>query len=72
MQPVFQFADDVGEVGEGALFRLQHVDAFDRFPQLALVFEVQPIALFVAFDQDAEEAEQELQVLFRRLEARRD
>jgi hypothetical protein len=33
VQPFFQLADDVGEVRDGALVRLQHVHALDRIPQ---------------------------------------
>ena len=60
MQALFQFADDVGEVGDGALVRLQHIHALDAIPQLALLFEVQPVTLAVAFDQHTEEAEREI------------
>ena len=58
------------EVRDGALVRLQHVHALDGIPQLALFFEVEPVTLLVALDQHAEEAEQELQVLFCRRQAR--
>ena len=64
MQAVLQLADDVGKVGDGALCRLQHVHALDGIPQLALLFEVEPVTLLVALDQHAEEAEEELHVLF--------
>jgi hypothetical protein len=43
-----------------------------RIPQLALFFEVEPVTLVVAFDQHAEEAEEELQVLFRGRQAKMD
>ncbi len=66
MQPIFQFADDVGEVRDRALFGFEHIDALDGVPELALFLEVEPVTLLVALDQHAEEAEEELQVLLRR------
>ncbi len=72
MQTLLQLADDVGEVGDGALLRLQHVHALDGIPQLALFLEVEPVTLSVAFDQHAEEAEEKLQVLFASAAARTD
>ena len=71
MQAVLQLADDVGEVGDGSLLRLQHVYPLDRIPQLALFFEVEPVTLLIALDEHAEEAEEELQVLFGRRERER-
>ncbi len=62
MQAFLQFANDVRKVRDGALGRLQHVHALDGIPQAALFFEVQPVPLFVAFDQHTEEAEEKLQV----------
>ena len=62
MQAFLQLANDVRKVRDGALGRLQHVHALDGIPQAALFFEVQPVPLFVALDQHAEEAEEELQV----------
>ena len=72
VQPILQLAEDVGEVRDRALFRFEHVNAFDPVPELALLPEVQPIALVVALDQRPEEAEEELQVLFCAAEARTD
>src|ERR1039458_8219542 len=62
MQAFLQFANDVRKVRDGALGRLQHVHALDGIPQAALFLEVQPVPLFVAFDEYAEEAEEELEV----------
>src|SRR5208282_393561 len=64
VQAFLQLANDVRKVRDSALGRFQHVHALDGIPQPALFFEVQPVPLFVALDQYAEEAEQELQVLF--------
>ena len=72
MQAVLQLSDDVGEVGYCALLWLQHVHPLDGIPELALFFEVQPVTLLIALDQHAEEAEEELQILFGRLQARTD
>ena len=71
MQPLLQLADNVAEVGDGALFRLQHVHPLDRIPQLALFFEVEPVTLLIALNQHTEEAEEELQVLFARCKRER-
>ena len=60
MQTVLQLADDVGEVGDGPLLRLQHIHALDSVPQLSFFLEVESVTLSVSFDQYAEEAEQEL------------
>src|SRR5208337_2586536 len=62
LQAFLQFANDVRKVRDGALGRFQHVHALDGIPQAALFFEVQPVPLFVALNQHAEEAEEELQV----------
>ncbi|MGA2351198.1 MAG: hypothetical protein ABSF70_12255 [Terracidiphilus sp.] len=64
MRAFLQFADDVGEVGNGSLCRLQFIHSLDRIPQLALFLEVDPITLFIALDEYANETEQELQILF--------
>jgi len=64
MQPLFQFADDVGEVRDGTLVRLQHIHALDAIPQFPFFFEFEAVTLSIAFDQNAEERKQELQVLF--------
>ena len=64
VQAFLQLADDVGKVRDRALVRLQHVNALDRVPELAFFFEVEPVALLVALNQHAEEAEEKLQVLF--------
>ena len=64
VQAILQLANNVAEAGNGPLFRLQCIDSLNRIPQLALLFEVEPVTLFVAFNQYAEEAEEELQVLF--------
>jgi len=57
-------ANDVAKVRDRALARLQHVDALDGVPQPPFFSEVQPIPLFVALNEHAEEAEEKLQVLF--------
>ena len=64
VQAFLQLADDVAEVRDGALVRLQHVHPLDRIPQPAFFFEVEPVALVVALNEHAEEAEEKLQVLF--------
>src|ERR1700739_2458309 len=71
LQAVLELADDVGEAGNRSLLRLQHVHAVDRVPQLALLAELEPVTLFVALDEHAEEAEQELHVLFAGIERER-
>ena len=43
-----------------------------RIPQLALLLEVQPVTLFIAFNEHTEEAEEKLQVLFASAAARMD
>ena len=52
------------KVRDRALGRLQHVHALDGIPQPAFFLEVEPVTLFVALDEHAEEAEKELQVFF--------
>jgi hypothetical protein len=64
VQAFLQLANDVAKVRDRALVRLQHVDALDRVPQPAFFFEVEPVTLFVALNEHAEEAEEKLQVLF--------
>src|ERR1035437_7643148 len=64
LQAVLHRPDDVGEIGNGSLLGLQHVHALDRIPQLALLFEIEPVTLFIALDKHTEEAEEKLQVLF--------
>ena len=54
-----------------ALFRLQHIYPLDGIPESALFLEVQAVTLFIAFDQDAEETEEELHVLLGRSERER-
>ena len=71
VEPVLQLADDVGEIGDGSLLRLQHVNPLDGIPQLAFLFEVEPVSLLVALDEHAEEAEEKLQVLFGRRKGER-
>src|SRR5258708_14923877 len=58
MQALFQFPDDVAEVGDGALLRFQHAHALDAIPQSAFLFEVKSIPLSIAFYQHAEEAKE--------------
>ena len=58
----FSLADDAGEIRYCALARLQHVDPLDGTPELLLLFEVHPVTLVPAFDQNAEEAEKKLQI----------
>jgi hypothetical protein len=70
VQALLQLANDVGEVRHSALLGFQHVQPLDRIPQLALFFEVQPVTLLVTLDEHAEEAEEELQVLFALRQAR--
>ena len=64
MQTFLQLANDVRKVRDRALGRLQHVHALDGIPQAAFFLEVETVPLSVALNQHAEEAEQELQVLF--------
>ena len=63
MQPFLQLADNVAEVGDGALVRLQHVHPLDPVPQFAFFLKVEPVTLFCALDKHSEEAEEKLQVL---------
>src|SRR5208282_2611806 len=65
MQTFLQLANDVRKVRDRALGRLQHVHALDGIPQPAFFLEVETVSLSVALNQHTEEAEQELQVLFR-------
>ena len=65
MQTLLQLANDVRKVRDRALGRLQHVHTLDGIPQAAFFLEVETVPLSVALNQHAEEAEQELQVLFR-------
>ena len=64
MEPLFQFADDIAEARNRALFRLQHIDPLDCIPKPALFLEVQPVTLLIALDQHTEEAEEKLHILF--------
>ena len=66
VQPVLQLADDVGEIRDGALAGSSMYMRSMAFQSFCLFFEVQPVTLVAAFDQHAEEAEQELQILRRR------
>ncbi len=70
MKPFLQLAEDVGEVGDGALFGLENVHALDPVPELPFFFEVEPVPRVVAFDQRPEEREEKLQVFFGAAEAR--
>src|ERR1700676_5073891 len=64
VEAFFQLANDVAKVRDGALVRLQYVDALDRVPQSAFLLEVQPVTLLVTLNEYSEEAEEKLQVLF--------
>src|ERR1700689_4936853 len=64
MQAFLQLANDVPKVRDGALVRLQYVDALDRIPQSAFLLEVDPVTLLVTLNEYSEEAEEKLQVLF--------
>ena len=55
VQTLFQFANDIGEVGKSALLGVKNVHALDPIPQLALLLEVHAIALSVALNQHTEE-----------------
>src|SRR5215469_16133526 len=61
VEPVFEFANDLGEVRDRALLAIEHVHTLNPRIELAFLFEVQAIA--VALDQDAKQREKELQVL---------
>src|SRR5271156_1781449 len=64
VEALFQLSNDVSKVRDCALVRLQHVDALDRVPQSAFLFEVDTVTLLVTLNEHAEEAEEKLQVLF--------
>src|SRR5580704_8177135 len=64
VEAFFQLSNDVSKVRDCALVRLQHVDALDRVPQSAFLFEVDTVKLLVTLNEHAEEAEEKLQVLF--------
>src|SRR5271166_3005003 len=64
VEAFFQLSNDVSKVRDCALVRLQYVDALDRVPQSALLFEVDTVTLLVTLNEHAEEAEEKLQVLF--------
>src|SRR3984957_2791950 len=64
VQAFLQLTDDVGKVRDRALAGLQHVDALDRIPEPAFLLEVDPVTLFVALNEHAEEAEEKLQIRF--------
>src|ERR1700728_541349 len=64
VEAFFQLANDVAKVRDGALVRLQYVDALDRVPQAAFLLGVEPVTLLVTLNEDAEKAEEKLQVLF--------
>ena len=49
VQPLLQFSDDVAETGNSSLRRLQYVNALNRIPQFALLLEVEPVTLLIAF-----------------------
>lgn len=63
VEPVFQFADNAGEIGKGPLTRLQHVDSLNGIPELDLFLEVQFVSLVIAFDEHAQQAEKKLLIL---------
>src|SRR5271166_4850845 len=64
VEAFFQLSNDVSKVRDCALVWLQHVDALDRVPQSAFLFEVDTVTLLVTLNEHAEEAEEKLQVLF--------
>src|SRR5580704_1350575 len=64
VQAFFQLANDVAEVRDGALVRLQYVNPFNRIPEAAFLLEVEPVTLLVTLNEHAEKAEEKLQVLF--------
>src|SRR6202789_1380085 len=64
VEAFFQLSNDVSKVRDCALVRLQYVDALDRVPQSAFLFEVDTVTLLVTLNEHAEEAEEKLQVLF--------
>src|SRR4029077_7562562 len=53
-----QLANDVAKVRDGALVRLQYVDALDCVPQPAFFLEVDPVTLLVTLNEHAEKAEE--------------
>src|SRR5580700_5796242 len=63
VEAFFQLTNDVAKVRDGALVRLQYVNPFNRIPEAAFLLEVQPVTLLVTLNEDAEEAEEKLQVL---------
>ena len=44
MQPIFQLAEDVGEVRDRALLRLENINPLDSIPELSLLPVIEPIA----------------------------
>src|ERR1017187_135232 len=64
VEAFFQFANDVAKVRDRTLVRLQYVNPFNRIPEAAFLFEVEPITLLVTLNEHAEKAEEKLQVLF--------
>ena len=53
VEAFFEFANDLGEGGNGSLLCGHGIHALDGIPKLALLFEVEPVA--VLFDQDSEQ-----------------
>src|SRR5271169_4067175 len=43
VEAFFQLANDVAKVRDGALVRLQYVNPFNRIPEAAFLFEVEPV-----------------------------
>src|SRR5580704_8889587 len=64
VEAFFQLSNDVSKVRDCTLVRLQHVDALDRVPQSAFLFEVDTVTLLVTLNEHAVAAEEKLQVLF--------
>src|ERR1035441_2164741 len=64
VEAFFQLANDVSEIRDRALVRLQYIDALDSVPQPAFLLEVDPVTLLVTLNEYSEEAEEKLQVLF--------
>jgi hypothetical protein len=58
MQAFFQFADDVNEVGKGALVGLENVHPFDGFPQLPFFLEIEPTTWIRSFDEHTEQRDE--------------
>src|SRR5215472_8474227 len=61
VEPLFEFANDLGEIRDSALLAIERVHTLNPRIELAFLFDIQAIA--VALDQDAKQGEKELQVL---------